>query len=244
MQIISADERLAERRGVKALIVGPSGVGKTSQLRSLLNGADALLFADCEAGDLAIRDCAVDAVRIESWSEASSLATTVANGGLAQYRTLFFDSLTAVGRLSLKHAEVQPECVSRSGIKDTRAVYGLHARQLLDWIHIMQHAPAMNVILVAILETVKDDFGRTEHRIQLDGEKAGRELVGIIDEIVTYQILDFADGRPPTRGFVCTSPNIWAYPAKDRSGRLDQIEPPNLGRLLDKLNNKRKENQP
>jgi GTPase SAR1 family protein len=35
MKIISADERLAEAHGVKALIVGPAGVGKTSLLRTL-----------------------------------------------------------------------------------------------------------------------------------------------------------------------------------------------------------------
>ena len=29
MQIISADERLAEKRGAKVLVVGPTGVGKT-----------------------------------------------------------------------------------------------------------------------------------------------------------------------------------------------------------------------
>ena len=35
MKIISADERLRERRGAKVLIVGPAGVGKTSLLRTL-----------------------------------------------------------------------------------------------------------------------------------------------------------------------------------------------------------------
>jgi ABC-type cobalamin/Fe3+-siderophores transport system ATPase subunit len=34
-QIISADERMAQDKGVKALIVGPAGVGKTTLLRTL-----------------------------------------------------------------------------------------------------------------------------------------------------------------------------------------------------------------
>ena len=35
MKIITADERLAARNGPKILVVGPSGVGKTSLLRIL-----------------------------------------------------------------------------------------------------------------------------------------------------------------------------------------------------------------
>jgi hypothetical protein len=94
------------------------------------------------------------------------------------------------------------------------------------------------VILVAILETVKDDFGRIEHRIQLEGEKTGRELPGIVDEIISYQFIDFGDGKP-ARAFVCTQPNQWCYPAKDRSGRLDLFEEPNLGKLIAKLTSTR-----
>jgi hypothetical protein len=46
--------------------------------------------------------------------------------------------------------------------------------------------------------------------------------------------VDFGD-RKPVRAFVCTNPNPWGYPAKDRSGRLEQLEPPNLGALIEKL---------
>jgi hypothetical protein len=37
------------------------------------------------------------------------------------------------------------------------------------------------------------------------------------------------------RAFVTTSPNPWGFPAKDRTGRLSQIEEPDLGKLLTKL---------
>ena len=88
---------------------------------------------------------------------------------------------------------------------------------------------------------VTDDFNQTIWQLQSEGGKTARELPGIVDEIVTYQFLSFGDGEPPLRGFVCTSPNPWNYPAKDRSGRLDQIEPPDLGKLLSKLTSRSQE---
>ena len=51
LPIITADQRLAERRGIKGVLVGKSGIGKTSQLWTL--NPIATLFMDLEAGDLA-----------------------------------------------------------------------------------------------------------------------------------------------------------------------------------------------
>ncbi len=58
---ITAEQRLAEKRGSKGVILGPSGVGKTT----LLKTADATrtLFIDLEAGDLAVLDWPGDSVR-------------------------------------------------------------------------------------------------------------------------------------------------------------------------------------
>jgi len=141
-----------------------------------------------------------------------------------------------VGRISFGHAEQQPEAFSdRSGKKDLRGAYGLHARQMIALLNHLQHARTKAIIFVAILEKITDEFNRSEWSIQMEGSKTARELPGIIDQVVTMEFINFNDGQPAARAFVCTSPNPWGFPAKDRSGRLDQLEPPNLGALLEKL---------
>jgi hypothetical protein len=85
-----------------------------------------------------------------------------------------------------------------------------------------------------VLEKNTDDFGVVTWRPQLEGQRTGAVLPAIVDEVLTLEWLDFGDHKP-VRALVCTEPNPWNFPAKDRSGRLDQIEKPDLGALLAKL---------
>ena len=121
------------------------------------------------------------------------------------------------------------------GKPDTRGAYGLLGREMISWLTHLQHAREKNVIFVAILESVTDEFGRKSWQPQIEGSKTGRELPGIVDQVITYQWVTFAEGDAPERCFVCTQPNTWQYPAKDRSGRLDQFERPDLGALIEKI---------
>jgi hypothetical protein len=105
---------------------------------------------------------------------------------------------------------------------------------MLGWLNQLQHARGRTVVFVAVLERHVDDFNIATWQPQIEGSKTGRELPAVADQIITMQWVDFGD-RKPVRAFICTNPNQWNYPAKDRSGRLEQLEPPNLGALIEKL---------
>jgi hypothetical protein len=256
--IISADQRLAERHGVKLVLLGKSGLGKTTQLKTLPE--DSTLFVDLEAGDLSVKDWRGDCVRPKTWPEFRDLAVFLAGPNpalpaeapfsqahfehvcqqygspeqLAKYDTYFVDSITVLSRLCLTWAKSQPAAVSdRTGKADLRGAYGLLGSEMIGALTHLQHARGKHVVFVAILDEVTDDFNRKVFAPQIDGAKTSLQLPGIVDEVITLAELKTDEGEA-YRAFVCHTVNPWGLPAKDRSGRLELVEPPHLGQLIAK----------
>lgn len=259
LPIIGADERLAQRKGIKGVIFGRSGIGKTSLLWTL--NASTTLFLDLEAGDLAVEGLEIDTLRPRTWKECRDFAVFIGGPNpalredqpysqahfdevcgrygdpavIGKYETVFIDSITVAGRLCFQWCRGQPEAFSeKTGKPDIRGAYGLHGREMIGWLTHLQHTRGKHVWFVGILDERLDDFNRKVFQPQIDGSKTGLELPGIVDEVLTLTSLP-DDKGVPQRVFVCHTQNSWGYPAKDRSGRLDLLEPPHLGRLIEKI---------
>ena len=259
MKIITADERMAERKNIKGALFGPHGIGKTSLLWTL--DPTTTLFLDLEGGDLAVQDCPVDQIKIKTWDEARDMACLVTGPNpakraeqpysqahydfiaketdpafLEKYNVIFWDSISVASRLCWQWATGQPEAISdKTGKADNRGAYGLVGRELVQWLTQIQHCPNKDIWVVGGLDRKEDDFGRTIWVPQIEGSKAGNELPGIFDEIISMVALKDDEGNP-YRAFITSQVNQWGYPAKDRSGRLELIEEPHLGKLMEKIN--------
>ena len=258
LPIVTAVERMAERKGVKLLMLGKSGIGKTSRIKDL--DPPSTLFIDVEAGDLAVADWPGDTIRPASWPESRDLFVFLAGpdkslppesafsqahydhviekygdpGQLGRYQTFFLDSITQLSRQCFAWCKTQPGAVSdRSGKPDLRAAYGLLGQEMIGALTHLQHARGKNVVFVCILDERLDDFNRKVFVPQIEGSKTSLELPGIVDEVVTLAEIKAEDGST-YRAFVTHTVNPYGFPAKDRSGRLDLLEPPHLGALIAK----------
>lgn len=185
LPIITADQRLAERRGVKGVLVGKSGIGKTSQLWTLK--PTATLFFDLEAGDLAVEGWAGDTIRPRTWQECRDFAVYIGGPNpalrddqpfsqahfdavcarfgdptvLDKYDTVFVDSITVAGRLCLQWCKGQPQAYSeKTGKPDSRGAYGLMGQEMIGWLTHLQHTRGKNVWFVGILDERLDEFNR------------------------------------------------------------------------------------
>jgi len=274
VRIVTADERLSQASDKTSLVIfGPPGVGKTSLLLTL--PPEQTICLDLEAGLKAVQDWRGVSIPLRSFADFQDLVALIggpepgvdpASWYSAQHYEhvrgiyaasqledffksrpiIFVDSITDLTRQAMTFAQQQPAAFSeRTGKPDPRGAYGLLGREVIRALKHLQHAAGKTVVFVGVLEKVTDDFGTSHWQPQMEGKKAPRELIGIVDQVVSmHHFSRDAEGNPildekaEERRFVCRAGNPFGLPAKDRSGNLDMTEAPNLGDLIAKINRK------
>lgn len=256
--IITPDQRDADTT-IKGVIFGPAKIGKTSLLWTL--DPATTLFVDLEAGGLSVQGWQGDSIELRDWETARNFACFIGGPNpamrqdqtysqahyefvcskygdaavLSKYKTVFIDSITVASRLAFQWSQGQPQALSeKTGKPDTRGAYGLLGQEMIRWITHLQHTKGKHIWFVGLLDKKMDDFNRQFWEPQMEGSKTALELPGIMDQVVTMSEMTPAEGAP-YRAFVCSKMNRFGFPAGDRSGTLDEVEPPHLGRLMEKI---------
>ena len=128
LPIISADERLAERRGIKG-----------GDLRQIRNRQDLVALDPGAQRHVVLRPRG-------RRPRHRGLGRRHHPAALDCYQTVFIDWITVAGRLCFQWCKGQPQAVAdRSGKPDLRGAYGLHGQEMIAWLTHLQHTRDKNV---------------------------------------------------------------------------------------------------
>lgn len=207
--------------GVKLLVYGNAGAGKTSLIPTLPNP----VVLSAEGGLLSIADADVPFVEVLSYDtlmEAYAWLTQSAEAN--QFDSVALDSISEIAEVVLNH--------EKKIAKDPRAAYGNMQEQMSDLIRAFRDLPEKHVYFTAKCEKATDETGRLLFAPSMPGNKTGQQLPYFFDEVLALRVEKDADGNAQ-RALMCDSDGIWL--AKDRSGKLDTWEGADLGALIAKI---------
>ena len=203
------------------LIYGPAGAGKTSATRTLPNP----FILSAEGGLLSIRDADLPYVEISSMADLhEAYAWLVGSDEAKAYQSVALDSISEIAEVVLNS--------EKKSTRDPRAAYGAMQEQMADLIRAFRDLPGKHVYMSAKLDKSQDEMGKILYAPSMPGNKTGQMLPYFFDEVLALRVEKDADGNP-VRVLQCQPDGAWL--AKDRSGKLDQWEAPDLGEIIKKI---------
>lgn len=206
--------------GVKLLVYGQSGAGKTSLIPTLPNP----VILSAEGGLLSIQDTNLPYIEIASADDLrDAYKWAMSPEGMA-FESVAIDSISEIAEVVLNS--------ERKATKDPRQAYGAMQEQIADIIRAFRDLPGKHVYMSAKLEKSQDEMGRMLYAPSMPGNKTGQALPYFFDEVLALRLEKDADGNAQ-RALMCDSDGLWQ--AKDRSGKLSAWEAPNLGDVIAKI---------
>ena len=206
--------------GVKLLVYGQAGAGKTSLIPTLPHP----VVLSAEGGLLSIVDADVPFIEISTMAELWEAYEWLTTGGGAEYKSVALDSISEIAEVCLNH--------EKKVAKDPRQAYGAMQEQMSDIIRAFRDLPSRHVLMTAKCEKTADEAGRILYAPSMPGNKTGQQLPYFFDEVLALRVEKDAEGLAQ-RALMCDSDGIWQ--AKDRSGKLDTWEAPDLGAIIRKI---------
>ena len=206
--------------GVKLLVYGQAGAGKTSLIKTLPHP----VVLSAEGGLLSIQDADLPYIEITSMEDLREAYGWVLE---SDHKSVALDSISEIAEVCLNH--------EKKVNKDPRAAYGAMQEQMADIIRAFRDLPAKHVYMSAKLEKTQDEMGRVLYAPSMPGTKTGQALPYFFDEVLALRVEKDGDGATQ-RALMCDSDGLWL--AKDRSGKLEAWEAPDLGAIIAKIGGK------
>jgi phage nucleotide-binding protein len=207
--------------GVKLLVYGQAGAGKTSLIKTLPSP----IVLSAEGGLLSIQDADLPYIEISDMATLREAYTWLIESPEAQaYQSVALDSISEIAEVALN--------TEKKATKDPRQAYGAMQEQMADIIRAFRDIPGRHIYMSAKLEKTQDEMGRVLYAPSMPGNKTGQSLPYFFDEMLALRVEKDAEGTTQ-RALMCDSDGLWQ--AKDRSGKLDPWEPADLGHIISKI---------
>lgn len=212
-------DRAAQFNGVKVLVHGRAGSGKTP----LALTAPAPLMIAAEAGLLSVRNQSVPTAIVKSLADMEEVYQYLIRPG-HQFQTACLDSVSEIAEVTL--------AAEKAKNKDPRKAYGNMQDDVIAMLRKFRDLP-MNIYFSCKQDRIKDEFtGQTLYGPWMPGQQLGKALPYMFDEIFSLEVAIDQQGNPFSYLRTRRDP---LYEARDRSYTLDPFERPDLSYIFAKI---------
>jgi|LakMenEpi03Aug12_release.lakeMendotaPanAssembly.Ray.scaffolds.fasta_scaffold213270_2 phage nucleotide-binding protein len=213
----------AALNGLKFLVHGPAGAGKTSLCATT---GEPTVIISAESGLLSLRGVDIPVIEVKTLDQLYEAYDFVTNTMKGQaFKWICLDSISEIAEVVLNH--------EKKVAKDPRQAYGALAEKMTDLIRAFRDLPGRNVYFSCKQERAKDEqSGAMLYYPAMPGNMLKQGVGYFFDFVFAMRIEKDADGNP-TR-WLQTSRD-YNYEAKDRSGSLEMFESPDLSAIAAKV---------
>ena len=207
--------------GIKILVHGQAGIGKTCLCASLPNP----IILSVESGLLSLADVDIPVIEIKTIDDLAEAYDWLAESEEGrQYQSVCLDSVSEIAEVVLSNEKGKE--------KVPRKAYGNMQEIMAELMRNFRDLPGRNVYFSAKQERIQDESGRILYGPSMPGQKLAQQIPYLFDEVFCYQMVKDQNGVP--QRILLTQPDGISV-AKDRSGKLDMWESPDLGAIIEKI---------